>query len=140
MKQPLMGHCVAAPDPWKIVVAGGFSSIEHDYVKEAHVYDTRTKEWYTKPWTKLTYGPSMDSSCITMSWNGKRHIILAGGWNNSALYTTELFDLTTLKWKGITKQLSDSQFILPLPFSLRSSVIGELNKTPILAGGVKCQG
>jgi hypothetical protein len=132
-----MGHCVAAPDPWKIVVAGGYSSIEHDYVQEAQVYNTRTKEWYTKPWTKLSYGPNLDSSCITMNWNGNRHIILAGGWNNSATFTTELFDLTTLKWKAITNYTNMG---LPLPYSLRSSAMAELNKEPVLAGGVTCHG
>ena len=53
---PMMGHCVATVDPWTILVVGGFSPETADYIDKAYFLNTKTKEWYTKPWSKLKYG------------------------------------------------------------------------------------
>lgn len=53
---PMMGHCVATVDPWTILVVGGFSPETADYIDQAYFLDTKTNEWYTKPWSKLKYG------------------------------------------------------------------------------------
>ena len=53
---PMMGHCVATVDPWTILVVGGFSPETADYIDKAYFLNTKTNEWYTKPWSKLKYG------------------------------------------------------------------------------------
>ena len=52
----MMGHCVVTVDPWTILVVGGFSPETADYIDQAYFLDTKTNEWYTKPWSKLKYG------------------------------------------------------------------------------------
>lgn len=135
----MMGHCVAQADPWNFVVVGGFSTTTNDYLQEAFVYNLKTKVWISKPWAKLRYGPIMDSTCSMINWNGKKSVLLAGGWNNSAVVVSELFDLDALRFTEVRKTLDEPEsFAMPLPFPVRSSVIGELDKRPIMAGGVTC--
>ena len=138
LKEPMMGHCVALMDPWTIVVVGGFSPVTADYIDQAYFLDTRTLEWYTKAWSKLRYGPIMDSSCALVNWNQNRRVIISSGWNNSFLLTTELLDGPNLKFHSITKPQELDH--MPLPYSVRSSVMGEIGGKPVVAGGVKCEG
>ena len=94
-------------------------------------------EWDTKPWSKFQYGPIMDSSCALINWNDRQHIVISSGWNNSFLITSELFDGPNLKFNPITKPPNNT---MPLPYSMRSSVMGEVNGKAVIAGGVKCDG
>ena len=135
----LMGHCAAQASPSKIVIAGGFDPKQADYNAVAYVYDLKDEEWTTKSWTKLTHGALYDMSCATAHWFGKKRVIAAGGWNNQGMKSSELFDLNKLSWSAIQNFENDS-FHQPLPFTLRSSVMAELNKNPVLAGGVTCYG
>ena len=81
----------------------------------------------------------MDSSCTLINWNDKKHIIISSGWNNNFLVTTELFDGSTLRFYEVEKKSEEVQYMPALPYSMRSSVMGELNGQPILAGGVICE-
>ena len=59
----MMGHCLALIDPWTIMVVGGFSPETADYIDKAYFLNTKTKEWYTKPWSKLKYGKENTFFC-----------------------------------------------------------------------------
>ena len=137
----MMGHCLTALDPWNIIIAGGFSPISSDFIDKAYVLNIKNGEWRTKPWTKLRYGPVMDSTCTSLHWNGKHQVIISGGWNNSVLYSTELFDAKSWKWKEITRRITNNPInSFALPFGIRSAIIGQLDRKPFMAGGVKCEG
>ena len=84
-------------------------------------------------------GKIMDSSCTLIHWNDNKHIIISSGWNNSFLVTAELFDDSTLRFNEVEKKSEEVQYMPALPYSMRSSVMGELNGKPILAGGVTCE-
>ena len=134
----MMGHCLTALDPWNIIVAGGFSPVTSDFIDKAYILNTKNKQWTTKPWTKLKYGPVMDSTCTSLHWSGKYQVIISGGWNNSVLHSTELFDSKSWKWKKVTGPLNYWKSNMALPYGIRSAVMGELDKKPFLAGGIKC--
>ena len=131
LPEAMMGICAGSPNRWTIVVSGGFLTKTNDYSDKAHIFDIQSQEWYTKPWTKLHYGPIMDATCNTVHWQGEKVILEAGGYNGSALSSTQMFDLET-------KRLIEFGYILP--YGSRSAVLAELGKKPILAGGVKCTG
>ncbi len=140
MPLALMGHCAAEASPTEIVIAGGFSPDDADYISTAYIYNIKTEEWTTKSWMKLERGPVMDMACSTVNWFGKRTVMLAGGWNNIAVKSTEIFDLDKLSWSAIEVVNSIDTDIMddPLPITLRSSVMAELNRVPVLSGGVSC--
>ena len=87
----------------------------------------------------MHFGPVMDSTCTSLNWNGKFQVIIAGGWNNSVLYSTELFHKDTWRWKEVTKPINFLNSTMALPYGVRSAVMGELDRKPFLAGGVKCE-
>ena len=99
----------------------------------------KSDKWSTKPWSKLHFGPVMDSTCTSLHWNGKFQVTIAGGWNNSVLYSTELFHKDTWRWKEVTKPINFLNSTMALPYGVRSAVMGELDRKPFLAGGVKCE-
>lgn len=144
LPQAMVGHCAASLDPWHIIVAGGFNPITSDYIEKAYILDLTDPNgdsfWITKPWMKLNYGPIMDSTCGLVHWEGKHQVIISGGWNNSVLHSTEIFKSDSKRWQQMGKPYNSSHFIMALPYGLRSAVMGELDKKPFLAGGVKCEG
>ena len=126
-----MGMCTGSPNRWTVIVSGGFLPSIDDYSDKAHIFDIQTQEWFTKPWTKLHYGPTMDAICNIIHLNGDKVLLEAGGYNGSAIASTQMFDMKT-------KRFDELGYILP--YGLRSGVLAELGKVPILAGGIKCTG
>ena len=110
---------------------GGYSALTNDYTDNAYILTTSTKKWETKTWAKLKNGPRLDLSCASVNWNQEKYILMAGGWNNSATNTSELVSSGNERIESIMESI---------PFKMRSTVMGELNSQPILAGGVICTG
>jgi hypothetical protein len=140
MPTTLTGACVAVFSSNELLLVGGFSSVTNDYTDIAYILNIKTNKWSRKPWMALKEGPRIDASCGTINWNSNKHVIVAGGWNNSATMSSELFFEADLKFQTILKYESEEIMNQPLPIKLRSSQLSELNKTPILAGGVICTG
>ena len=140
LPEPLVGHCMAEYTPNEFIIAGGFSSKTQDYIDMIYIHNVLTETWTSKPWMAFKHGPRMDASCLTINWANDRKIIMAGGWNNTALFVTETYDKNKERWKTVATNLSDVTNSAALDNSLRSSAIAELNKLPLLAGGVECTG
>ncbi len=64
----------------------------------------------------------------------------SGGWNNSGLDVTEIFDHNLENWLDIQTNLTNDIYSPALNVSLRSGVMSELNGQPVLVGGVECTG
>jgi len=140
MPVALIGHCIAQITNKELVVAGGFSSDTNDYNDVTYIYNLVEMTWKTKNWMSLRFGPRMDSNCLAMQLNNEKKIILVGGWNNSAIPETEMFDRRSEKWIGMKKNISDTEQQPSMSQSIRSSALAFLNQKLILAGGVKCSG
>ncbi len=140
MPMRLTGHCIAAFNDHKIVIAGGFSSKTLDFIDDSWIYNTWTSEWYTQPWMKLKHGPRMDAACNAVSWMNETRVLMVGGWNNTGLKTTEMFDSSNWKWAQMASDESSKWFSPPLLEARRSNVLFELNNEPLLAGGIICAG
>ena len=110
---------------------GGYSAKTNDYTDNAYILTISTNKWEEKAWAKLKNGPRLDLSCASVNWNQDKYVLLAGGWNNSATNTSELVSNGNERFESITEKM---------PFKMRSTVMGELNSQPILAGGVICTG
>ena len=130
-KEGLLGACAAPLNSKQIILMGGYSALTNDYTDNAYILTTSTKQWEKKTWAKLKNGPRLDLSCASVNWNQEKHVLLAGGWNNSATNTSELVSNGNERFESITEKM---------PFKMRSTVMGELNSQPILAGGVICTG
>ena len=133
LQEPLMGHCAAVVSASQIMVIGGYSTIINDYSPTAHIFDLKTEQWSTD--ALMTTGGRMDSSCLNVNIEGRRKVLMVGGWNNLALTDTAVYSTANSKWmfyNGTGNGLS------PLPMPLRSSVLIERNQTSILLGGVSC--
>ena len=130
-KEGLLGACAAPLNSKQIILMGGYSALTNDYTDNAYILTTSTKKWETKTWAKLKNGPRLDLSCASVNWNQEKYILMAGGWNNSATNTSELVSSGNERIESIMESI---------PFKMRSTVMGELNSQPILAGGVICTG
>ncbi len=132
---------MALLNPDEVVIAGGFSTEIMDYTDNIWIYHTVEMTWRSRTWMKLKHGPRFDASCMTINWNDDLRIVMAGGWNNSALFVSEAYDEDKERWNTMSSNVSRVPIEVPsLSNSLRSSGIAQLNKIPLLIGGVECTG
>ncbi len=124
----------------EFLVAGGFSGKTYDYTDRVHIYNTNSNSWSEKSWMKLKFGPRMDASCSMVNWNLERRVLLVGGWNSSGMHVTEILDPVSERWQSVETNITNDIHSPALDHSSRSAILGELNKKPILAGGVQCLG
>ena len=136
---PLAGHCMAEISSNEMIIAGGFSPSTNDYIADAYILNTDDLTWFTRPWMSHHFGPRMDGACISMLWNNQRVVLTAGGWNNSALHTSEMYLKDQQNWIQIGRNTSN-EFIMPIEEGVRSTVMVELNKKAFMVGGVICEG
>lgn len=135
----MTGACASPINVNELVVIGGFSADTNDFNAKAYLLDTTTNAWKTKPWAKLETGPKFDIACSQVNWHAEKYILLAGGWNNSAAETTEVFNTKTFQYTEVLANINNS-WRKALPLQIRSAVMAELDKAPTLAGGVICTG
>lgn len=135
----LAGACAAALSQEEILVLGGYSS--DDFNALGYILNVHSSEWQKRSWAWLKQtGPAMDLSCASVFWKHvSPSILVAGGWNNSALMTTELFVSQEERVLSVA-QHSLTQTKPSLPIRLRSAVMTDLNQRPLLVGGVICEG
>ncbi len=125
----------------EVVIAGGFSSKTMDYTDNVWIYNTVQNSWRSKAWMKLQHGPRFDISCMSINWNDELRIVMAGGWNNSALFVSETYEKASERWNTLSSNVTDIPINAPsLNSSLRSSGMAQLDKKPMLIGGVECTG
>ena len=123
----------------EILIAGGFSPDTNDYVSDTWILNTEDGTWTTRPWMALHFGPRIDAACVSMLWNNQRIVLSAGGWNNSALHTSEMYFKGSQNWIQIGRNISN-EFVQPIEEGMRSTVMVELNKKAYTVGGVICEG
>ena len=111
MPRSLIGHCFAPLNGNEVLVAGGYSPEEDDYTQKVDIYNLKTGKWYTKPWIPLIQnGPRIDSSCINFLIGSERRIVMAGGWNNTAMDVTEYLDPDLKIWVTMGRNFTGLPF------------------------------
>ncbi len=140
MPLALHGHCMASINTQEVILAGGFSPDTNDFIDTTYIYNMQTKEWKTRPWMKLKHGPRMDAGCAAINWGSDIRVAMVGGWNNSGMASTEMFDRPSEKWEVIETNITNNDYDPPLDHKLRSAFVTELDKKPLAIGGVKCTG
>ena len=136
----LIGHCIANLNDHEILIAGGFSPRLDDYSEDTYIYDTLTQEWRSDPWMKLKHGPRIDAACDYINWYNETRLIMVGGWNNTALRSTEIYDRTSDQWDIMERDGTNVKYFPPLEHGIRSTALLQLNGLTVVAGGVKCYG
>ena len=110
MPRALIGHCFAVMSENELVIAGGYSPIEDDYSQNVDIYDMGRGKWYTKPWIPMIKnGPRIDSSCINFLFGTERRVVIAGGWNNTAMEVTEYLDPNLQMWVTMGRNYSQGE-------------------------------
>ena len=119
---------------------GGFSEKTQDYNDIGYILPIHESTWQKRTWAHLKHhGSRMDMSCAQINWNQDLSVIVAGGWNNSAMRTTDFLSPSKMKTLQI-KTYSGSESVPPLSEAIRSSAMAEFGGQPMLIGGVICQG
>ena len=145
MPEPLAGHCMAEISATKFAIAGGFSNSIDDYISTLYIFDQDTSEWTTRPWMAMSYGPRFDHSCMILRSNDEKYILSAGGWNNSAMPETELFQVSEDRWKPVKRKIGvdadgNNKYEPSFSKGVRSNKLAIINHKPFMAGGIECDG
>ena len=145
MPEPLAGHCMAEISATKFAIAGGFSNSIDDYISTLYIFDQDTSEWTTRPWMAMSYGPRFDHSCMILRSNDEKYILSAGGWNNSAMPETELFQVSEDRWMPVKRKIGvdadgNNKYEPSFSKGVRSNKLAIINHKPFMAGGIECDG
>lgn len=121
----LTGHCASNLNSLEIVIVGGFSPVINDYNNIAYIYNYQTAEWHQLKGSES----KMDLSCDSFFWHDQNHVLMSGGWRNGEKVRSEV--ISENKLHHMDRQTHE--------YIIRSAKMAELNKHPLLIGGVVCQ-
>ena len=93
---------------------------------------SRTQRWKSYNYMDSKTGPKLDHSCQKITDSNKNLMVLSvGGGEHQILNRSEIFKASIEEWEIL--QNNDLPFL-----GLRSSAMIEMNNTPYLIGGMKC--